>query len=460
MRSTTSGIDGWVSDQLLACGGQHGELYITNRSDSPTSPNSRLKARFTSSATPIKQFSLCLTLPTRSINNSLVILPGWPEEWRRHEEERRLGFAGRESRQWDEGERADDFGEEVEEEDETSDGMREDADSLTNEDELGEDEIYSAPGSGSSIATYPNTVPFIHAPRISRLPNTSSLSLELPTTSRRTDSFRAHNQLLHSTREISTRNSSSSFSQTPGQPPIQYVTSRSPSNRPSSRSRRNIEGSRRPPPLRSRDEPRLLISNNDQTVKLFSLRSITPAEPSPDVTRDPSLWDSRISRVPAHPLLSASRQVSNQSGRITERRPQVGAPLSRFGSGAGREAVGHHEGILPAAPDHEEPPWDLARAYREWQILLEEREASNREREVLSREREVLDRERAELDEFERVVGISVRPSRSALGSRPREGPSCPPVMQTSEKKEVREERKLTKVGGARFKYAINHCTC
>ncbi|CAD6581228.1 MAG: hypothetical protein TREMPRED_002944 [Tremellales sp. Tagirdzhanova-0007] len=269
-----------ASDQLLACGGQHGELYITNRSDSATSARSRLNARFTSSATPMKQFSLCLTLPTRSINNSLVILPGWPEEWSRHEEERRLGFLGQGSRQWDEGARADDLEEEndedEDEEDELSDGMREDTDALMHEDELAEDEEYSAPTSASSR------------------------------------------------------------------------------------------------------------------------------------------------------------------------------------SGTGSDAVGLNGGLAAVERSHDAIRWDLDRARQEREILLQHRQVLNR---MLVRERQGLDMERAELDEFERVIGLSIRPrpSSSASSARPREGPSCPPVMPTPQKQEMREERKLTKVGGARFKYAINH---
>ena len=412
----------------------------------------------------MKQFSLCLTLPTRSINNSLVILPGWPEEWSRHEEERRLGFLGQGSRQWDEGARADDLEEEndedEDEEDELSDGMREDTDALMHEDELAEDEEYSAPTSASSVATYPNTVPFLHPPRIPLLSNTSSLSLELPTTSRRTNSFRAHDRIPDSTsRERYTRRSFSSVSQTQSQPPIQYVTSRSPSHKPSSSPRRIIESPRRTPRRKTRDEPRLLISNNDQTVKLFSLRSVTPVKPPSDIKRDPRLWDARVSRNDTDSPTSTSAQLSGHSGRIPEGRTQLDASLSRSRSGTGSDAVGLNGGLAAVERSHDAIRWDLDRARQEREILLQHRQVLNR---MLVRERQGLDMERAELDEFERVIGLSIRPrpSSSASSARPREGPSCPPVMPTPQKQEMREERKLTKVGGARFKYAINHCTC
>lgn len=374
----------------------------------------------------MKPFALSLTLPTRSINNSLVILPGWPGEWGQRGEERKPGFVGGVTRRTEVEE-----GNDLNEFEEDSEGMREDevdADSLMEVDEY--DDI---PSPVSSVATYPNTVPFLHASRIPHLPSPTFHALEIPTTSRRASSFSNLDRPFQP-RDRSARQSFSSSSERPGQPPPQYVTSRSPSTRPTSTGRPDSRASRTSASSNSRrllDEPRLLISNNDQTVKMFSLRPATPLRPA--TLRDRSFWDSRLSDFP-EPSVSAMRQTADRRDTLLDRLGQrARAAPPRFGSGFGWDAFGINEGLASIEREHEALQREL--------VLAEDR---------LQLERAALQRER---DDFERVIGIRVDLTRSRSG----EGSICPPVERT-EKPVAREERKLAKVGGARFKYAINHC--
>lgn len=311
-----------------------------------------------------------------------------------------------------------------------------------------DEEEYSAPSPVSSVATYPNTVPFLHAPRIPHLPSPTSLPLEIPTISRRATSFSSNDRPSSSTSRDRTARQSVSFTiQRPGQPPIEYVTSRSPSIRsasilrPDSRASRNCTASSS---RRQRDEPRLLISNNDQTVKMFSLRPVTSSVHCRPRPRDPAFWDSRMNDSPP-PSTSAIRQTADRSSRLIDRigpGPGVASalPPPRFGSSLGWDAIGINEGLASIERDSEALQRDL-----DWAA------------DQLFREGEALRRER---DDFERVIGMRVGLSRSAPGSRVSEDSSCPPLVERSEKQLPMEERKLAKVGGSRFKYAINHCEC
>lgn len=331
---------------------------------------------------------------------------------------------------------------EEDEDDVRSDGMREDdvedADALMEIDE-DEDEEWSAPSPASSVATYPNTVPFLHAPRIPHLPSPTSHALEIPTTSRRASSFSAHDRPPPSpSRDRTARQSFSSSLNRLGQPPIQYVTSRSPSLRPSTIPRPDSRASRvsvASSSRRRRDEPRLLIANNDQTVKMFSLRPATTSINRSSTPQDRTFWDSRIADFPP-PSTSAIRHTADSSAGLLDamrRNAPIPAPSPRFGSAFGWDAVGINEGLASIEREHEALQRELSRA-----------------EDQLVRERDALRRER---DDFERVIGMRVGLTRSNQG----EGIACPPSERV-EKLVVREERKLAKVGGARFKYAINHC--
>jgi hypothetical protein len=312
----------YSSRDILACGGQHGELYISNLPQPLTYNPVRARNLGKPASEPIRPFTMSLTLPTRSINNSLVILPSWPEEWQKREEERTLGFIGRGDRTWDEEEhdgggrveggewvRTPWFEKDLEEEDEEMDL-----------DEEEDDEVASP----ASVATYPNTVPFLHAPRIPNLPSSPASSIEVHTT-RRASSF-SHDRPARPLVQRAARQSFSIQSR-PGQPPIQYVTSlprgagassRSPSIsstfRPVVRPDSGMSGttaSSRGSRSKRVDEPRLLVSNNDQTVKMFSLRPLSPPHRSSSERRDSG---SHIDRVepPCPPLPADSAPSTGQ----------------------------------------------------------------------------------------------------------------------------------------------------
>jgi hypothetical protein len=131
----------------------------------------------------------------------------------------------------------------------------------------------------NSPLTYPNTVPFLHRPRMSISPRPIPMEIE-ERTSRRTVSFSDRE-------EPRVRVARQSFSiPRLGLPPIEYVTSRTlpgygvgiETERQDARIRKPLK---RPTSWSEHvDEPRLLISNNDLSIKMFSLRS-TPSTPTP-----------------------------------------------------------------------------------------------------------------------------------------------------------------------------------
>jgi hypothetical protein len=431
---------------------------------------------------------MSLTLPTRSINNSLIILPSWPDEWLKREVERKLGFIGRGDRTWDEGEhdgtgrveggewvRNSWPGEEEEDEDE------EEAMDIEDEEE-DDDEV--APLSPASVATYPNTVPFLHAPRIPNLPS-SPPPIEIHTTSR-ASSF-SHDRPS----PIRNRVSRQSFSTMtiPGQPPIQYVTSlphaghsRSssissslrPILRPESRMSGTASSSRTGVRARRKDEPRLLVSNNDQTVKMFSLRSVSPTttmsmSTGSNSALDPGLSDRSESYGSSSQAAFLELQRTRESERQRERDgrtrtpsrvPLPPPPPPRFGTRFGWDYIAHNDGLTASSDGLRlggvgvrVSQTDPDQAMRDLQ-QIEER--MTRERDEQGLRREVL--------AFERVLGMRRSPAPgpslgegSNAGSGSRQSQNGIPPTGTVEKE--REERKLAKIGGTRFKYAINHCT-
>ena len=313
-------------------------------------------------------------------------------------------------------------------------------------------EGYMTSSPSSPVATYPNTVPFRRPLRITHSVSPTANSIEIPTTSSRASSFvRADRPRSPLSRERTARHSFSSTLHLPGQPPIQYVSSRphpqsfpmSTSTRPGSRSRPDSRMSTSSSQRLSKskgqarmDEPRLLISNNDQTVKMFSLRPVDPtAHRSSTARQDQRVSDSR--RPSAAALLQAAdrefsrierlrERVGRERGDLTSSRPSN--PPARFGSGFGWDSVGVNEGISTIE--------------RETEAL--ERQLTWTE-DILRREQQSLRRER---DEFERVIGMRVGLERTA----------CPLPSERVEKENMREGMRLAKIGGSRFKYAINHC--
>ncbi|OCF36577.1 hypothetical protein I316_01828 [Kwoniella heveanensis BCC8398] len=507
-----------ASSTILACGGQHGELYLCNLPQPPTL--NPLFQRFTSSASAskIKPFSISTTLPGRSINNSIIIPPSWPDQWAKVSSERKLGYIGRGSRKWEEVEsyprneligrveagewvrrtgephgpaaaagnatwagEGEDDGDPMDIDE--RDDSEADTELLTEDDDdldYDLDTTVHSPTSTSSVATYPNTVPFLHAPRIPHLAHplmTNHHTSASP--ARRSASFSS--SIRPASRNRSERYSfSSSYSSMleTTQPPPQYVTSRYRDHR--SRSGRGFTSSSIRPVATSVlpsngnlskisrmrktaavDEPRILISNNDCTVKVFSLHPVTPSS---------SGQASVSGRHADTPRDLAPQYLQQATGRRPDSVDRSGIsasrPLDRLGLGAPRASSS--EQIRPrtttafewAAPTdisrHTHPrlsrtphlsigggiPSIATHANVSSAAAVLTREAEQLQRELdryssLRAERDIMLRER---EEFERIIGMHVGAGTGL------EGPD-----------DTREERRLNKVGGTRFKVATNH---
>lgn len=339
----------------------------------------------------LKPFTLNLTLPSRSINNAITILPSWPRGWLQRRAEWKRAYAGYA--------RHDDP-------DSSSGGEEEEADEGHDDDEdmdYTEEDDDEPVSPSSSVATYPNTIPF----------------------------------------GLSRRMSDRGEWQRP-----QYVTAGCHSPASTSSSRRRV----RP------DEPRILISNNDKTVKMFSLRRRLDKQGELDerVSRDERErmtsahgegWDSYA------PAMSAIRRTVDgadaryralentlSSGRALPPLPPLPPRRQLFGNPLGYESIGLNEGILaqdlgrspPASPaGGRRAPEDVSlRGTRYLGESISDYRARNpgahdderRMWQLLRNER------RAEL---ERQIGLAPDP----------EAEAC----------------KLSSIGGQRFKLAVNH---
>jgi len=162
-----------------------------------------------------------------------------------------------------------------------------------------------------SPLTYPNTVPFLHRPRMSISPRPIPMEIE-ERSSRRTVSFSDREEpRVRATRQ--------SFSiPRLGLPPIEYVTSRTLPGYGMDMDMdmdMDIETERQDPRIRKPlkrptswsehvDEPRLLISNNDLSIKMFSLRP-TPFTPKPAPAPAPAP-SAQYHHHPSAPFASSS----------------------------------------------------------------------------------------------------------------------------------------------------------
>ena len=332
-----------------------------------------------------------------------------------------------------------------------------DADELEDEDDGDEDDesemdlddaddmLEDLPSPSSSVATYPNTVPFQHAPRLPHL-SPSQPYVEIP--ARRTTSFSYNDR----PRQMSQRGSfSSSIDQQrtlSTSHPIhsaQYITSIRNSRAPhfpgspdtaiaSASSVVSSSGSikRKRKSARRNDEPRLLISNNDQTVKMFSIRrsetesqsesGATPAYVPPAYVPPAAESTDRVRELQRELRTAQEHQedVRRLYERVIATRPTAPVPAPAFGSSFGWDSIGMNEGVQ-AGDD----------------ALRRELE---RAREHLRTQQETFRRER---EDFERVIGMRVAVEQNQA--------------EESANRDA-EQRRLAKVGGSRFKYAINHC--
>lgn len=331
------------SGGILACGGQKGELYLC---DLPQTGKIKPKAA-------MKPFSLNLTLPSRSINNAITILPSWPRGWLQRRGEWKRAYAGyARGRDDDLCDSDDELDEEAEAEDVEPDVNFEIDEYMDILDDY-DDEVATSPA--SSVATYPNTIPFGLPRRMSR-----------------------HGEW-----------------QRP-----QYVTRggggrHSPASTTSSKHMRP-------------DEPRILVSNNDKSVKMFSLRRLLADREALDERAPP-----RERLTSAHgegwdawaPAMSALRRtVDGADTRYRALESTLGsrAPedVALRGTRYLGESISDYRARNPGGDDRDER--------RIWQMLRAERAA-----------------------ELERRIGLVSNP----------DGEAC----------------KLSSIGGQRFKLAVNH---
>ncbi|BEI91660.1 uncharacterized protein CcaverHIS019_0404800 [Cutaneotrichosporon cavernicola] len=350
------------NDGILACGGQKGELFMT---DIPVSGKDRLDSS-------VKPFTLTLTLPSRSINNAITILPSWPRGWAMRRAEWKRAYAAYARGHEDELDDSDvEAGEDADDDDEYMDYLQEEE----------EDETLSP---ASSVATYPNTIP-------------SGL---------RRLSGQYHRQ-----------------------PQVVTQGRASPASVGSSHSHR-----------RRVDEPRILVSNNDKTVKMFSLRRLgEDDERAPPREREPERRGTEWELAPTSALRRTEGGDPRYAldGRALLPLPPLPPRRALFGSTLGYDSIGLNEGIL--AQDLHSPPSPPPRMGTEDVTLRGSRypgesladyrarmPAGERDERIWFRMRA---QRRAELEAH---VGLAPAP--------PQEG-DC----------------KLSSIGGQRFKLAVNH---
>jgi len=448
------------SKNILAAGGQHGELYITNKPSSPIVHP--LNLRFPNPE--LRPFQISQSLQSRSINNSMVLLPSYPHEWARQSERGRVGYKPKFAKR-------DVHEVETENEDMDEDEdvvMDYEGDAVIDEDEDEEEEEVEP----HSPLTYPNTVPFLHAPRIPHLPSPSPSRRHLEMgedrdragPSRRAVSFSERQRQPQRAPTGLTRQSFSIPRPGSGLPPIEYVTSRPfPSNTvnesgvmrqagldnghsdprvpPRSRHRPSMDDGQQPFRY-TNDEPRLLISNNDLTIKVFSLKPVDPS----------------TSALHANPSPIPNR------GHVRPSVPMMPMPIPRLRTAVdplqdpGPRSDRFHSSYRPQdsrtrIPGEAEADRLQRSRDRPFQPLTGADAGEHDLRQATMR----LARHRTE---FERIVGMRVPPF------SPHRNRGSDIDLPAGDVSPVRvpigrdgQERKLVRVGGTKFKCAINHCT-
>lgn len=303
---------------MVAAGGQAGELHISHIPPwfEKLPIGQEIPQRHFWNG-PDRPPSLNVMLDTRSINNSIVLLPEWPDRWAEQSRKRSTGYIGR-RRDNDVRERREVM--EDTRERELSEGL--DA-SVDNDDDEAMDLDDDVPDyiQPLSPATYPNTVPFLHAPRIPM----AAISSGSSATSRRASSF-SHDRVAPDQPATTSRVGRQSFSipSRSTQPPIRVVSSTPGPSRSASvsSSRHSPSPAPRSVPLVDSDrkrqqasEPRFLISSNDQTIKMFTLRDMPPDLQRSQLSYERSFEASRLD--PTRPLSRSTRNIPGSSSNIS-----------------------------------------------------------------------------------------------------------------------------------------------
>lgn len=318
-----------------------------------------------------------------------------------------------------------------------------------------------APLESPPFATYPNTVPFLHAPRIPRL---SSSRLESPNVRRRASASVARSTPPCPPSEVlSVRAGSSGTRRGSMRMAPEPVLVTSLPHASSSRSASMSSAAR--PIIRDdignfagtgkgkrpmREDPRFLVSNNDQSIKMFSLRRTEPATSS-ERGDQPSRWPTRSPPSIQQAIADRRREW------LLERDVVPPAPFRLGGGYDSWTSIGINEGLR--ALDPQDALHDLRR--------MEERH-SQPEDPFAPLEL----RWRRDMQDFETTIGLrspappppaashslsaTIARAQADVAMTERRGATLMGLASMREKE--REERNLLKVGGSSFSYAINHC--
>lgn len=340
-------------------------------------------------AEPIKPFVLKQSLTSRSINNAITILPTFPTGWARRQAACKQQYVGyqRTSEEQDD----DDVESDIDSADSDSDDMEVDDDASPN------------------VATYPNSLPFGHTPRMSQ----------------------------------GRRSSTSSHHHVP-----QVVTSREGSVASGRSARRRMH------------EPRILVSSNDTSVKMFSLRHAEDLDREPPWENTPATSALRHTAEDPRPygrLLDAVRWGSAAHGNVPP-------PRTLFGSSFGYDSIGLNEGILsqnlgiPARPQSAQAP----RPHREQRTARDPHGRAEEELRLRDSRyhgeswRGYYNRQPA----AERINSNPYAPHMRATHHRMTNQPSAQRIDENMDQRRMEEcePRRLSRIGGQKFRVAVNHC--
>ncbi|KAI9637875.1 WD40-repeat-containing domain protein [Dioszegia hungarica] len=327
---------------VLAAGGQHGELHLSDI-PSRTSTTRPARAGAGPAAPKVEPFRLDVVLDTRAINNAIVLLPEWPTAWAETSERRRIGYVGGQRRRRDNGETGmvnERSGEEELGATDVDEMGDDEAMDLDEEDEEGEELVQPL-----SPATYPNTVvPFRQLGRSSF----GSATSQLPP-ARRTTSFSLPQSAAHPIPIARpARQSFSALAPPPATAQSVRIVSSYPGpsrmpneprdRRESSASRGSATARERPRvPTRDRPpEPRFLISSNDQSIRMLSLRQIEQAREHPIRSYERESENARLGqaeptiRTHYRPSAATSALLNNSDWRASH--PVLPPPPARAGA--------------------------------------------------------------------------------------------------------------------------------
>lgn len=433
---------------MLAAGGQAGELHISHIP--PWLERERLpmaeeiaQRRFWNG--PDRPPSINVKLDTGSINNSIVLLPDWPEQWAEVALQRRIGYVGRGGATGREEDRMIPQGVDLAEEDETRMDESGDTDDVDDAMDLDDDDDVNV--EPRSPATYPNTVPFLHPPRIPFVPTSSTSS----STSRRASSFSQGRVTQQPPSSSRIARQSFSVPERSAQPPIRIVSSTPGPSRSVSFS--SMRPSPTPPPSRRSDprsdrrpprtpEPRLLISSNDQTIKMFTIQNVPPSSIRSGSSYERTFEASRLDRPSP-----VSRSTRGSAGSLNI---------------VSTDWRDYHPGFPPVLPVP--PALSIARSPRTdgasfgWEFVGS---GSHPSAGMGSHAEAVSMGRRASGSRSSSMIGFDSGLPEYSRGSQapvPRSAAQAPESGLRASVGDRRDEKRLKQIGGSHFGSPVNHC--